>query len=62
MKPVIAPSAQLHHTGNGYWLSSFQDESSSDINVVDSIIGGSRQLSTSVEMQFLQTKLKNVFT
>ena len=29
-------------------------ESSSDINVVGSMIGASRQLSTSVEMQFLQ--------
>ena len=52
MKPVIVPSAQIHHTGNDHWLFSFQDESSSDINVVDSMIGGSRQLSTSVEMQF----------
>ena len=54
MKPVIAPSAQIHYTGNDHWLFSFQDESSSDINVVDSMIGGSRQLNTSVEMQFLQ--------
>ena len=54
MKPVIAPTDQIHHTGNDHWLFSFQDKSSSDIYVVDSMIGGSRQLSTSVEMQFLQ--------
>ena len=51
---ILVPSAQIHHTGNDHWLFSFQDESSSDINVVDSMIGASRQLSTSVEMQFLQ--------
>ena len=54
MKPVIAPSAQIHHTGNDHWLFSFQDDPSSDINVVGSMIGASRQLNTSVEMQFLQ--------
>ena len=54
MKPVIATSAQIHHTGNDHWLFPFQDDPSSDINVVGSMIGASRQLSTSVEMQFLQ--------
>ena len=57
MKPVITPSAQINHAGNDHWFCSFQDESSSDINVVDSMIGGSRELSTCVEMQFLPKKL-----
>ena len=62
MQPDIAPSAQIHHTDNDHWIFSIQDESSSDINVMDSMIGGSRQLSTSVEMRLLQTQLKQVFT
>ena len=54
MKQVSAPCAQIHHTGDDHWLVSFQDESSSDIHVADSMIGGTRVLTTSVEMQFLQ--------
>ena len=54
MKQVSAPCAQIHHTGNDHWLVSFQDEFSGDIHVADSMSGGASELSTSVDMQFLQ--------
>ena len=54
MKQVSAPCAQVHHTGNDHWLVSFQDESPCDIYVADSMNNGSSELSTCVDMQFLQ--------
>ena len=54
MKQVQAPCAQIHHTGNDHWLVSFQDETSCDISIADSMLGGAKVLSTSVEMQLLQ--------
>ena len=54
MKQVQAPCAQIHHTGNDHWLVSFQDETSRDISIADSMLGGAKVLSTSVEMQLLQ--------
>ena len=54
MKQVSAPCAQVHHTGNDHWLVSFQDESPCDIYVADSMNNDSSELSTCVDMQFLQ--------
>ena len=54
MKQVSAPCTQIHHTGNDHWLVSFQDEPSGDIHVADSMSSGQDELSTSVDMQFLQ--------
>ena len=54
MKRVSAPCAQIHHTGNDHWLVSFQDESSGDIYVADGLLSGTRELSTCIDMHFLQ--------
>ena len=53
LKTVNAPCTQIHHTGNDHWIVSFQDEDSSDIYVADSMVS-ENELSTSVEMQFLE--------
>ena len=54
MKQVQASCAQIHHAGNDHWLVSFQDETSRDISIANSMLGGAKLLSTSVEMQLLQ--------
>ena len=60
MKPAQSPSVLIHHTGEIHWIMSFQEEWSETVHVVDSMLGGKCELSTSVEMQLIQIYMEKI--
>ena len=54
MKPVKAPAAQIHHTGEDHWVVSIQEEDNGEIYILDSLLGIIKRkghLPASLEMQ-----------